>query len=768
MKIKRLAAFVLGMAMVVDVVPAFVFADTIDLAPNSIVVAEETEAKEEEKSESSDKKETSDSKDKKDSGSSAKEAPKSEEKKDTGSKDKNAAEPKENAEKSTKESKDKEESGSKDKGSDESGDKAASKTADKEDAGSKDKKETEAKDKENSESGDKEKAGSEDKNGVNSDDKEKTEATDKTDAGTGDKEDAGSKDNDSADSGDKEKAETGDKGDSGSKDKEEAGSEDKEKSESGDKEEPAADDKAGTDTDIKESDVSEDKEPESTAKEDEKEPGKKGKIIHGHTPIRFVKGSGSSDNDALFNNYVSAKLGISSSAKGYRQTSIKAGDRLTGKNKIFYNVLKPGIVKVANGDSIYAFFPVTATDLGLVGASWTAKDLGLSSLSESNGIISADVSLALENKLGINFKAILEALLADCAYEQYWFNKAIGMGCALYGTINTEVTDPVLTIEEKDFGFVMYFTVAKKYAKQNKTYETNPTEINRAKKAISNVAAIVKQAKDKADYDKLVYYRNWICANNVYNSEALSYTEKDYGDPWQIIYVFDKDPKTNVVCEGYSKAFKYLFDQTDFKENISCITVSGDMKTPNGGGGHMWNIVKMSDGKNYLVDVTNSDDKNIGGTDRLFFVGMNKGSNSSEYYINLTASYQVRFTYDSETLNAFDARDLVLSNTRYVAPNSLSVSGKTAKVKKKKVRKKKQTLAASKVFSFKSKGQGKLTYRKISGSKKIKINGSNGKVTVKKKTKKGTYKVTVLIKAAGSPGYRHPGSKKVTFRIKVK
>ena len=765
MKIKRLAAFVLGMAMVVDVVPAFVFADTIDRAPNSIVVAEETEAKEEEKSESSDKKETSDSKEKKDSGSSAKEAPKSEDKKDTGSKDKKAAEPKENAEKSTKESKD--------KGSDESGDKTASKTADKEETGSKDKKEAESKDKENSESGNKEKAGTEDKADVNTGDKEKTEATEKTDVGTGDKEDAGSKANDGAESGDKDKAETGDKDESGSKDKEEAGSENKEKTETGDKEEPVADDKSGTDTDVKESDVSEDKEPESTAKEDEKEPEKKGKIIHGHTPIRFVKGSGSSDNDALFNNYVSAKLGISSSAKGYRPTSVKAGDRLTGKNKIFYNVLKPGIVKVANGDSIYAIFPVTATDLGLVGASWTAKDLGLSSLPESDGIISEDVSLALANKLGINFKAIMEALLADCAYEQYWFNKAIGMGYALYGTINTKVTDPVLTIEENDFGFVVYFTVAKKYAKQNEKYITNPTEINRAKKAISNVAAIVKQAKDKADYDKLVYYRNWICANNVYNSEATSYTAKDYGDPWQIIYVFDKDPKTNVVCEGYSKAFKYLFDQTDFKENISCITVSGDMKTPTGGGGHMWNIVKMSDGKNYIVDVTNCDGDRehgyaVGYPDKLFFVGMTKGSNNGEYVISMNPSYQIHYTYDSETLNAFDAKDLTLSNTRYVAPNSLSVSGKTAKVKKKKVRKKKQTLAASKVFSFKSKGQGKLTYQKISGSKKIKINGSNGKVTVKKKTKKGTYKVTVLIKAAGSPGYRHPGSKKVTFRIKVK
>lgn len=760
MKIKRLAAFVLGMAMVVDVVPAFVFADTIDLAPNSIVVAEETEAKEEEKSESSDKKETSDSKDKKDSGSSAKEAPKSEDKKDTGSKDKKAAEPKENAEKSTKESKD--------KGSDESGDKTASKTADKEETGSKDKKEAESKDKENSESGNKEKDGTEDKADVNTGDKEKNEATEKTDVGTGDKEDAGSKANDGAESGDKEKAESGDKDEVDSKDKEEAGSsEDKEKADTGDKEEPAADDKAGTDTDVKESDVSENKEPESTAKEDEKEPGKKGKIIHGQTPIQFVKGSGSSDNDALFNNYVSAKLGISSSAKGYRQTSVKAGDRLKGKNKNFYNVLKPYIVKVANGDYTSTYFPVTETDLGLVGASWTAKDLGLSSLLESDGkTISKDVTLALANKLGINFKAIMEALLADCAYEQYWFNKAIGMGFALSCNVDTNGSEPVLKLGKA--GFVMYFTVAKKYAANNDLYTTNPAEIKRANTAVKNAAAIVKQAKDKSDYDKLVYYRNWICANNVYNNDALSLGKEDYGDPWQIIYVFDKDPKTNVVCEGYSKAFKYLFDQTDFKENISCITVSGDMKTPTGGGGHMWNIVKMSDGKNYLVDVTNSDNKYTGGTDLLFFVGMNKGSNSSEYYINLTASYQVRFTYDSDTVSAFDAKDLVLSSTRYVAPNSLSVSGKTAKVKKKKVRKKKQTLAASKVFSFKSKGQGKLTYRKISGSKKIKINGSNGKVTVKKKTKKGTYKVTVLIKAAGTPGYRHPGSKKVTFRIKVK
>ena len=103
----------------------------------------------------------------------------------------------------------------------------------------------------------------------------------------------------------------------------------------------------------------------------------------------------------------------------------------------------------------------------------------------------------------------------------------------------------------------------------------------------------------------------------------------------------------------------------------------------------------------------------------------------------------------------------------YKELNTLSVSGKTAKVKKKKVKKKKQTLSVSKVIKFNNRGQGKLTYRKASGSKKITINGSTGKVTVKKKTKKGTYKVSVWVIAAGDATHSAT-SKLVRFKIKVK
>ena len=102
-------------------------------------------------------------------------------------------------------------------------------------------------------------------------------------------------------------------------------------------------------------------------------------------------------------------------------------------------------------------------------------------------------------------------------------------------------------------------------------------------------------------------------------------------------------------------------------------------------------------------------------------------------------------------------------------PNPLSVSGKTAKVKYSKLKKKKQTLAASKVINGTGTGRGPMTYTKVSGNKNITINKTTGKVTIKKKgLKKGkTYSVTVVISAAGNGGYEPSTEQTVTFKIKV-
>ena len=102
--------------------------------------------------------------------------------------------------------------------------------------------------------------------------------------------------------------------------------------------------------------------------------------------------------------------------------------------------------------------------------------------------------------------------------------------------------------------------------------------------------------------------------------------------------------------------------------------------------------------------------------------------------------------------------------------NPLNVNGKTATVKYKKLKKKKQTLSAYKVISGLGTARGDITFTKKSGNKNISINKSTGRVTIKKKgLKKGkTYTVTVKIKAAGNYGYDPSEEKTVTFRIKVK
>ena len=100
--------------------------------------------------------------------------------------------------------------------------------------------------------------------------------------------------------------------------------------------------------------------------------------------------------------------------------------------------------------------------------------------------------------------------------------------------------------------------------------------------------------------------------------------------------------------------------------------------------------------------------------------------------------------------------------------SKLSVKGKTATVKYSKVKKKNQTLDVSKVLTFVDKGQGKLTYAKVSGNSKILINKTTGTITVKKKLKKKTYTVKVKVMASGDNSCNPSGWKTVTFKIKVK
>ena len=93
--------------------------------------------------------------------------------------------------------------------------------------------------------------------------------------------------------------------------------------------------------------------------------------------------------------------------------------------------------------------------------------------------------------------------------------------------------------------------------------------------------------------------------------------------------------------------------------------------------------------------------------------------------------------------------------------NPMVAKAKTVKAKASK----KTTVKASKAFKVTG-AEGDVTFEKQSGNAKIKVS-KTGKVTVKKGLKKGkTYKVKVLVKAAGNDEYK-AGEQTVILKVKI-
>lgn len=102
------------------------------------------------------------------------------------------------------------------------------------------------------------------------------------------------------------------------------------------------------------------------------------------------------------------------------------------------------------------------------------------------------------------------------------------------------------------------------------------------------------------NYEKGRKIHDWICERVSYNYDAIENTEENmYAHTPYGVFVGENN---QVVCEGYSKAFKILCDVF----HIPCAIIVGKGYAGEGleGGGHMWNSVQMPDNKWYGVDVT--------------------------------------------------------------------------------------------------------------------------------------------------------------------
>jgi len=306
-------------------------------------------------------------------------------------------------------------------------------------------------------------------------------------------------------------------------------------------------------------------------------------------------------DEELFAGYVQKTLyGSGASLLGF-----SAGNTLTGDTRLAYNAFRSLIEEIAAGERDSAVLTV--------GASSSADyRVNFSGTSIPDGLLSD----------------LFYALLADLPYELYWFDKTMGVGGS-YGTSGGKL-------------FVtLNFAVSAHYSADGTagTCDLDTGKTGAAAAAAANAQAIVDEYANASDYEKLKGYKDKICSLTSYNDPAASssYTG-GYGDPWQLIWVFDGVPSTKVVCEGYSKAFQYLCDLSDFDADITCYNVQGYMD----GGGHMWNIVTIN-GSSYLVDVTNSDQGTIGYNGKLFLVGGSGSADSGYTFAN------TKFVYNSET-----------------------------------------------------------------------------------------------------------------------
>lgn len=320
---------------------------------------------------------------------------------------------------------------------------------------------------------------------------------------------------------------------------------------------------------------------------------------------------------------------------------------LSENEKRLYDGLKTYTAKLAAGELSYSVVTIPVSnvyeDIWL-----TAEELGVDRLTyiddKGQERIDENASRAYRNRFPLTFQNVLSALLFDFPFDLYWQDKTIPSSCT--GSTLTVVDDRLgVKLTNSDGSptlITVRFPVSKDYSVtgERRTYDLDTSYGATVQAAVANAKKIVADNAGKTDLQKLRAYADTICEITDYNYDAAGTGDQNYGNPWQIIWVFDGDPDTKVVCEGYAKAFQYLCDQSSFSGDIETITVESRS--------HMWNLVTLDDGYQYLVDLTTMDTTG----DNLFMRGYTqKVSEYKYYYRSGTSTYP--YVFNETTYNLF-------------------------------------------------------------------------------------------------------------------
>ncbi len=372
------------------------------------------------------------------------------------------------------------------------------------------------------------------------------------------------------------------------------------------------------------------------------------------TQTLISENPGSFDDEELFAEYFQQTIEESVDAEEtmlmQQSYDAKRYAYLNEQEQALYNYWYAKINEIAKGSTSSAkiYVPLNVYTAQF---SYTAAELGISGFDVPTDVIEN----ALKAQITPDLYTVYMALLSDCPYELYWHDKTVGVdtGFNVNYTIASNGVEDVLTMNP-DAQMLLFMRVSSDYATGK--YTTNLSKTQAAVNTATNAKRVVNAAAGKSDYQKLVYYRDWIQNNVSYNYDAV-YTPTSYGNPWQMIYVFDGDSSTNVTCEGYSKAFKYLCDLSSFaNSDIDCYLMTGTMKNED----HMWNVVFMDDKQNYLVDVTNFDSAY---PKDLFLSGYS--SIISNGYAFTCSGSKIDYVYDADTLGMYSTLERTIAPYNY-------------------------------------------------------------------------------------------------------
>ena len=183
------------------------------------------------------------------------------------------------------------------------------------------------------------------------------------------------------------------------------------------------------------------------------------------------------------------------------------------------------------------------------------------------------------------------------------------------------------------------------------------------------VSYLEGEIQGKSEYEKVKIIHDYICKKVTYTNDGTLWVHTAAS------LFLDSDP--GFVCEGYAKSMKILC----YYLGINCACVSGLAKSTLNGTGeaHMWNYIRMEDGKWYMVDAT-WDDSRIAGVfyDDYLLVGRNtKGryitiGEEREEYTSFSTSTDASVPSPKYILPVLEANSY-LENIVTVTPTSSAV-----------------------------------------------------------------------------------------------